>query len=81
MLWLAEVADFILPGNIRLYDITGTVLYKGTWDSILLGENGELSESGVKVTRIQRSGNGDATGDGIISLADVLVIARMVVSQ
>ena len=76
VLFLEGVTGFVLPGNIRLYDITGTVLYEGEWDSTLLGEHGELSVNGVKVTRIQRCGNGDANGDGKISLADVLLTAR-----
>ena len=76
VLFLEDVTGFVLPGNIRLYDITGTVLYEGEWDSTLLGDHGELSVNGVKVTRIQRCGNGDANGDGKISLADVLLTAR-----
>ena len=81
VLFLEDVTGFVLPGNIRLYDITGTVLYEGEWDSTLLGERGELSVNGVKVTRIQRCGNGDANGDGKISLVDVLLTARYVLDN
>lgn len=81
MLQLEDVTGLELSGFVRLYDITGTVLYEGVWDSTLLGEYGELSVNGIKVAQIEKYGSGDANGDQVLSLADVLLTARHVLDN